>query len=182
MIGRRASQTDVFELAVGVTVSRDVSMKFSAIVLEGIQVDGEGGRCSVRPEQGLVVAQVWEEARKALTAASFTDARQVYRYQIERYVREVDRDTRSIRAEQRERSSGYLRTPLESRPAQDLLDNGFVQRDEGDDLYFAPDAKVLLSDLFLDTHSFRLAPSGVQTMGLVGLATLGVHPSSDTLH
>ena len=41
--------------------------------------------------------------------------------------------------------------------AEDLLESGFIRRvDDGGFDYFGPDASVLLSDAFLDTHCFRL--------------------------
>jgi hypothetical protein len=58
-------------------------------------------------------------------------------------------------------------TPFESLPADSLVAYGFVQRAGMDYLYFAPDAAVLLSDPFLDTHCFRL---GRGADGLLGLA------------
>ncbi len=176
MIGKGSATTDLFEVAAGSSVVQNVRLESSAIRLEGIEVEAAGGRCSVRPEQGLIVADLWEEARKALTAAAFTDAQQVYRYQTTRYVRDIDRDTKIIRDERRERSAGYQRTPFESRPPEDLLENGFVQTDPDGDLYFAPDANVLLSDPFLDTHCFKLQQGDDQAEGLVGL---GFEPVGD---
>ena len=170
MIGKGAVQTDLFDVFVGATVSRDVRLEPSAIALEGIQIEAEGGRCSVRPEQGLLVADLWDEVRKALSAAAFTDEQQVYRYLTTGYVRDIERDTKIIRDEQRQRSAGFQRTPYESRPAEDLLENGFVQSDPDGDLYFAPDANVLLSDPFLDTHCFKLEQGDDDAGGLVGLA------------
>ena len=66
-----------------------------------------------------------------------------------------------------QRREGYMLTPFESLPADSLVHYGFVQSDGRDQMYYAPDAGVLLSDPFLDTHCFRLA-SGRE--GLVGLA------------
>ena len=151
-------------------MTQDVRLEPSAIALRGIQVEAEGGRCRVRPEQGLMVADLWEEARKALSAAAFTEEQRVYRYLTTKYVRDIDRDTKIIRNEQRQRSAGFQRTPFESRPAEDLIENGFVQSDPDGDLYFAPDAKVLLSDPFLDTHCFKLERGDDEAEGLVGLA------------
>ena len=68
-----------------------------------------------------------------------------------------------------------MTTPFESRPAEDLIENGFVQRDGRDFLYYAPDASVLLSDAFLDTHCFKMVASRNEE-GLVGL---GFEPTGD---
>lgn len=60
-------------------------------------------------------------------------------------------------------------TPYESRPADELVSEGFVQGDGNADVFFAPDAAVLLSDAFLDTHCFHLA-EGSGTAGRIGLS------------
>jgi len=170
MIGLATEETEVFPVEAGASVRRVVHMQSSAIMLEGIKVEAEGGRCRIRPEEGLAVAEVWDEARKALSAAAYTDDASVYRYRTLRYVRDLDRDTRAVKDEQRQRSGGYLRTPFESRPAEDLLENGFVQSTADGDLYFAPDAGVLLSDAFLDTHCFGLETGAEEAEGLLGLS------------
>ena len=46
--------------------------------------------------------------------------------------------------------------PIESRPVEVLLDGGRVVRKSGGNRYFGPDAHVLLSDEFLDTHCMQL--------------------------
>ena len=196
MIGKAMGRTPSFSLAAEETVAHELRLMSSAIVLEGISVEAESGRCSVRPEQGMIISDVWEEARKALSAAAFTDDQEVYRYQTLSYVREIDRETRIVRSEQSDRSTRYRRTPFSSRPAEDLLENGFVQSDDQGDVYYAPDAAVLLSDPFLDTHCFRLAQGEDEAEGLIGLAfeptggrgrvpdiagTLWIDPSSSEL-
>ncbi|GIS79906.1 MAG: hypothetical protein CM1200mP14_14720 [Gammaproteobacteria bacterium] len=53
MIGKATVETDLFQVAAGATATQDVRLESSAIVLEGLQVEAEGGRCRVRPSQGL---------------------------------------------------------------------------------------------------------------------------------
>jgi hypothetical protein len=62
-----------------------------------------------------------------------------------------------------------MRTPFESLAAEELVFEGFVQADGRESMYYAPDASVLLSDAFLDTHCFRLARRDDGTLSLVGL-------------
>lgn len=69
-----------------------------------------------------------------------------------------------------------METPFESHPAEDLVQRGFVQEDGRGYLYMAPDASVLLSDAFLDTHCFRVADAGREGDGLIGL---GFEPTGD---
>lgn len=169
MIGMATAETGLFSIAEGVTVAEELRLESSAIQLEGIEVEMDSGRCSVRPGgEGLLVATVWDEARKALEAASLTDQRGSYRYETMMYDRRLDRAGVILSEEQNHRE-GYMRTPFESRPAADLAANGYVQRDGRDYLYFAPDATVLLSDDFLDTHCFRLDNSAPTEEGYLGL-------------
>lgn len=157
MIGMATGRTEAFAIASGTTISQELRLASRAIQLEGLEVEMEGGRCQVRPqEEGLLVARVWDEARKALSAAAFTDNVGSYRYETMTYERRIDRETGIMLSEEQNRREGYMATPFESRPAEDLVANGFVQDDGPGQLYFAPDASVLLSDAFLDTHCFRL--------------------------
>jgi hypothetical protein len=168
MIGMAIHESEPFEVAAGMSVAQDVRLESSAIQLDGIEVRVEGGRCTLEPEGGLAVALVWEEARKALSAAAFTDERGTYRYETMIYNRQLDDDL-AILSEEETRNEGYMRTPFDSRPAEDLVSNGFVQADGEDRIYYAPNAAVLLSDAFLDTHCFRLAEEEAATEGMIGL-------------
>ncbi len=177
MIGMATAETELFDVASGTTISRDIRLTSRAIRLEGIDVELEAGRCEVRPGgEGLLVAQVWDEARKALSAAAFTEQRGTYRYRTMTYNRRLHRDTRLILSEEQSERQGYMRTPFESRPAEDLVENGFVQPDGAEYLYFAPDAAVLLSDPFLDTHCFKIVDMGRGPEGLLGL---GFEPTGE---
>ncbi len=170
MIGMATSESELFEVADGMSVPRDVRLESSAIQLEGIEVELDGGRCTLRPgEEGLAIATVWDEARKALSAAAFTDQQGAYRYETMIYNRQLDLSL-TILSEEESRRAAYMNTPFDSRPAEDLVNNGFVQDDGRERLYFAPNAAVLLSDVFLDTHCFRLARAGGATEGMIGLA------------
>lgn len=176
MIGMGTTQTDVFAVSDGATITQEVRMESRAIELEGLEVELEAGRCTVRPgAEGALVAQIWDEARKALSAASLTDERGRYRYETIMYDRQIDRETGVVLDEERKRREGYMNTPFESHPAEDLVENGFVQRDGQGYLYMAPDATVLLSDPFLDSHCFRVAER--RDDGLIGL---GFEPTGET--
>lgn len=176
MIGMATAETASFSISEGATITEELRLESSAIQLEGIEVEMEAGRCSVRPSEGLLVASVWDEARKALSAASLTDETGAYRYETMQYDRQLSREGVMLDEQQRRRE-GYMLTPFESRPAEDLAENGYVQRDGRDFIYFAPDASVLLSDAFLDTHCFKVADAGSGNPdGFVGL---GFEPTGE---
>ncbi len=144
-------------------------MPVVAVELSGVSVEAER-RCVARREEGLELARVWEEARKALAATRWTEERQLFTFRLYRYSRVLDPNTLVI---QRENSDSVWRTggkPFITPPAEELIANGFVQRSAHGELYYAPDAEVLLSDPFLDTHCFTLEHEDDERPGLVGLA------------
>ena len=167
-IGYETTVSDSFRLDPGQQFGIRLETSQTAIRLEGIRVEGNQ-RCTVRPGEGLQLAAVWEEARKALTVQDWTEREGSYRFQVTRYERELDPLNETVQSESRQVTSGVIGNPLSSLPAEDLLTNGFI-RDLGNRTYdyFAPDASVLLSDQFLDTHCLRLTvdPDRLNEMGL----------------
>ena len=178
MIGMATRETEPFDVTQGVAEPLELSLDPRPIDLEGIDVMADRRRCTARPAaEGLVVATLWEEARKALSAAALTERQGLYRYETMRYERDMDPSTRLVVREEESRRDGYMRVPFESVPTSELLDGGFLRRDGSELVYYAPDANLLLSDEFLDTHCFRLAArdevTGVIGLGFEPLATRG---------
>lgn len=148
-----------------------LSMETGAIEIEGISVEAEG-RCEVRPEGDLTVGQVWSEVRKALEAAGLTQERNTYQYRTRSYTRTVEEETGRVADQSSRFGNTYQTTPFVSRPVEELLERGFVQDDDdrpGGAMYYAPDAPVLVSDPFLDTHCMRLVRGDDDNAGLVGV-------------
>ena len=167
MIGRETRESPAFQVTSEERFSQELSLPIRAIPLRGITAEGSP-RCAVRPEEGERTAVLWEEARKALEVNAWALDQELFRYQVENRVREYDPEGHRVRNERREVLSGFFREPFRSRPASDLATRGFVQAIDGDTLAFAPDAAVLLSDPFLDTHCFELQQG--EEDQLVGLA------------
>ena len=61
-IGYRATYSDPFFLAPGDTLVVGLEANIEPVSLAGIEAEA-GRRCRVRPEEGLAVSRVWEEAR-----------------------------------------------------------------------------------------------------------------------
>jgi len=168
-IGYATTYSDFFDLSVTDTLMVDIVARIEAVSLAGIEAEAES-RCRVRPEDGLAVTRVWDEARKALEAADWTQARGYYQYEMQRVNRHMDRDNRRVISEERSYDRGYRQTPYVSRPAEELMEEGFARLRPTESVYWAPDAAVLLSDPFLDTHCFRLHRDESRAPGLLGLA------------
>ncbi|MEJ2207189.1 MAG: carboxypeptidase-like regulatory domain-containing protein, partial [Gemmatimonadota bacterium] len=98
----------------------ELGLESHAIELEGLSVEGEE-RCTLRPEAGLRVAEVWDEVRKALEAALWTEEQGVYEYRTRRYSRDVEEQTGLVKNQQTRRGRVYLQAPYESLPAEDLI-------------------------------------------------------------
>ena len=169
-IGHARVLSDPIPIDRGVTVVYRLETPLEAIILAGIEVDSSR-RCEVRPGQGLPTATAWEEARKALEATSRTSGLCVYRYAIRRYERELDARGRRVRSEQSRIVRGQvLATPFRSLDVENLLEHGFVRPDGEGSIYYGPDADVLLSDAFLDTHCMSLVEGEDEAEGLLGLS------------
>jgi hypothetical protein len=72
MIGYAGVTSEDVELAAGQTVERTIRVPVRAIALDGIQV-AAGARCRPRPGSGPETARLWDEARKALEVASWSE-------------------------------------------------------------------------------------------------------------
>lgn len=169
-IGHRSSYSDTLHLGGADTVQVRMSARVQAIPLAEIRVEGEG-RCTVRPREGEATARIWEEARKALAAAAWSRENQAYRFRVMTYVRRLDSTGRLVEEERSEYTDTWSRKPFRSLAANLLADRGFMERTEsGGSIWYAPDAEVLLSDAFLDTHCMRARSGRGDNAGLVGLA------------
>ena len=153
----------------GVTAVYRLETPVEAILLAGIDVRSSR-RCEIRPGRGVSTATVWEEARKALEATSRTSGLGVYRFVIRHYERELDARGRRVRSEQSRIQRGEIAGPPRSLNVESLLEKGFTRLEGDGTIYYAPDADVLLSDLFLDTHCMSLAEGEDEAEGLLGLA------------
>ena len=168
-IGHASVESDPFALGRGTTVVRRLESPVEAITLAGIDVESNR-RCEVRPGQGEATAMVWEEARKALVAAWRTSETGIYRYTVRRHEREWDSRARNVRSEQIEDVEFWEGpTAFSAQGIDDLLENGFTRRHDGASSFYGPDAAVLLSDPFLDTHCMSLSEGEDEAEGLLGL-------------
>lgn len=180
MIGMATAETEPFQVDRGATVHRELRLEPSPIPIAGLSVEGDE-RCRTGPAEGIVTARLWDEARTALTAAAIADEQSLYRFHILLFEQDLDRDRRVVERSRQSQKEVAVRTPFVSRLVEHLMRHGFVERSGGTDLYLAPDAHVLLSEPFLDSHCFgvREGRSGAESEGLVGLT---FEPTADRGH
>lgn len=168
-IGHGSVYSEPFELEPGEEISIRLEAPVEAIRLPGLEVPAASRGCVARPEEGLATARLWDEARKALENSFWGREGELVRFETVVYQRRLDPETLSVREEEAERQVGTGVRPFRSVPPDVLAARGFVQATDSGTYYFAPDEEVLLSDVFLDDHCFRVLRSR-EHPELVGLA------------
>ncbi|HEX2187977.1 MAG TPA: carboxypeptidase-like regulatory domain-containing protein [Longimicrobiaceae bacterium] len=168
-IGFESTVTPPLRLEQGAVVETRVTVSSRAVALDAIVVGG-AAQCAVRARDDAAAAALWEEARKALAVSAWTERAESLQVVAARWERELDRQGMFILAERRDSIVGRLQTPFRSLPAEELAAAGYRREESDGAWYYAPDAEVLLSDSFLDTHCFRAVRGRGRARGLVGLA------------
>lgn len=154
----------------GDTLDLAIHLSSTPIEMEGLDVIVEGPRCpntSVSPG----VAELWSQAREMLTAISVSAAAESTTYSVsirKRDYRPGGFGRGSVEIESVDTVHAVGRMPMQSAPAAFLMREGFIVPSNDTVSYYAPDAEVLLSDLFLSTHCFqeRAHPSDPRFAGL----------------
>ncbi len=164
-IGYATTYSAFFSISVGDTLTVQIAAPVEAISLEGVSAT-VGPRCHLHPEEGLAVAKIWNEARKALAAARWTQERGLYRYEMLGIKRFRDERGRKVEFEDRVYGQALVSVPYIARAADSLVYGGFARFSAEASEYWAPDAAVLLSDSFLDTHCLRIRSGGSELVGL----------------
>lgn len=165
-IGFASSTVGPFRLATGADRTVPLSVSSAPVALPTITVEGEGGTCRLDAEEGETVWRLWDEARKVLQVSEIVEGKTVFKTEVmERFVDPFDK---AIGSEHTEFITAVGSSPFGVSSAEDLHDRGFVRDSSGGrKAYYGPDARVLLSEVFQETHCFRPIKG---RDGLVGLA------------
>ena len=170
-IGFESTLSTLIELAVGETVDHVMVVPVQAVQLEELTVAADPV-CDVRPDVGARTAEVWEEARKALSVVAWAESREILQYRLVHHEREFDPRTLRVRDERSWPSSWWTRgSPFRSLRPEELAEAGYVRSAEADSfVYYAPDAAVVLSESFAELHCFGIRVGGGDREGLIGLS------------
>jgi hypothetical protein len=159
-VGYHDTRSEAFELGEGDVARPTVRSAVRAVSLDGIRVDATKA-CSAAMGGDPQVSTLWSEARKGLEIVDWAEATEVFRYHVSEERMVLDASDLTVTAlREQPRRGVYARGPYISRPAAELASDGYVRPvpDAPEEWeYFAPDAGVLLSGSFLDTHCFRIA-------------------------
>jgi hypothetical protein len=151
-----------------------------AVVLSAVNVRDKE-TCRVGADTGMMVARVWDEARKAVLSSQLSsdDAPLVADW-IE-YDRMLDSSGRIVRSQHVKSARNPTTHAFHSLPADQLADRGYVVSDNTGTTYYAPDADVLLSDSFASTHCFHLAaaPNDAHVIGVAFSPSRGRRDAPD---
>ena len=151
-IGVATVQSDLFDAVSGRVVALDLTVRSEVIDLEGVSVSGEA-RCRIDDDGGA--SRIWDLARRALDVAAWSDEMGMYEYTSEQWRRQYGANGRAVLTQESRTETRVGQQAFRSLPADTLALRGYVQGDDDDRYFYAPDASVLLSDSFLDTHCFR---------------------------
>ncbi len=155
-IGYAPTVARMFDIAGGAPSHVVLFATTAPIVLPAMTSRGKT-ECRVRPDTGLVVAKVWEEARKAMLATQLSGADTTLVGEWMEYDRSLDSTNRVVRDQRVNVIHDVTSHVFKSRSADSLARLGYVIADSSGIAFFAPDANALLSDTFTDTHCFRLS-------------------------
>ncbi|MFL5539421.1 MAG: carboxypeptidase regulatory-like domain-containing protein [Longimicrobiaceae bacterium] len=176
-VGYAAALSPPLELAAGQTIPYRLAASAERVRLEALvaTAGGDSRRCTVRPGTGEETAALWEEARKALEAAVATRQQYPYLFRTERRIRVLDAATLGVRRETVQPTERVSESPYVAVSPEQLAAQGYVQQ-VGSSIHFhAPDAAILLSDPFLESHCFRGRRADRDHAGMVGLGFEPVH-------
>jgi hypothetical protein len=168
-IGFRPSAGPTVMIGAGASEAVRIVFGAEAVRLAAVPVR-ERETCRVTADTGLVVARLWEEARKAmLTTQLGGEGAPLVAEWIE-YDRMLDSAARLVREQHVRTSRNPTTHAFRSLSAELLANRGYVVDDTTGTMYYAPDAEVLLSETFAATHCFHLATArGAEAATLIGV-------------
>ena len=153
-----------YTLEAGREIRRELRLPSERLLLPSLEVAGSS-RCAPVAQGGPLAAALWEEIRKALAASIITGNQWKLPLHVRVFQRDVDFGGRAVR-ERLEQSEVVQNHRYVALPAADLATRGFIFETDTITLYAAPDAELLLSDEFVDTHCFRAVQGAGSRVGL----------------
>ena len=165
-IGQQPWRSPVFALAAGTTYPVTFQVDAKPYELPALTVEGKRSRCGVRPGEEGIVGGLLEAAQVALQLAKATSDEGRLTFSTASYLKQLTPDLRLLDSTLAD-ATRLASWPIESAHPDSLRVWGFVrqppevervttaQTDAGP-IYYGPDARVLFSDWFLETHCFRV--------------------------
>jgi hypothetical protein len=176
-IGWRPTLAGPYTVAAGETKRANIDATGNRILLDPIIVT-DHSECRVRPDSAAAAFVVWDEARKALLAASMTTAEPLT-MTLMRTEQELDRSGNHVNWDSTTTLSGSSLRPFVSLPPEKLARDGYMAADaEGNKTYWGPDADVLLSESFLSSHCIHIVRPSADIADSARLVGVGFSPAT----
>lgn len=169
MIGYRMHSGESFLVEEGESVERDIQLQPEAVELGDLSARGER-RCHVQPEEGEETYRLWEAARKALTAARAAEEDQLLALRVRVFRRSLDRSLQVESLDTAVVREGRGMEPFRAPSPDSVSRRGYVVERDDERIYHGVDARILLSDTFLQDHCFRTRTEDPPRSEWVGLA------------
>lgn len=177
-VGYRPTALPPVTVAAAGTVDVRLVLGVESVSLAAITVR-RSDVCRARENGGDRVAQVWEEARKALLVARTGGGGDPLVAEWTQYDRQFDSTGQRLLDQAIQRTRAPSERPFRSQDAAILARDGYAVEESGEVIYYAPDADVLLSDTFAATHCFQLTDAPPGQPGLIGLRFRPVEAARD---
>ena len=174
-IGFRPTLVPAFDIAAGEARNLPITLNGEAIVLSTIKVAGKSV-CKVQKDSGEVVAHLWEEARKAITATQLSSATSKQQVRWKVYDRLTDLSNQKVLSESNSSQSANAMKAFVSTSPDSLARFGYVSEEATGTVYHAPDADALISDQFASLHCFRVELPSKAHADWIGI---GFKPAKD---
>ncbi|MDF1506354.1 hypothetical protein, partial [Roseisolibacter sp. H3M3-2] len=150
------------------TVRHEATLRTRASRLTEVVVQSKR-TCETLDAADAAAASVWQAAQAALAATALTEAERRVRVRARTFERDLSSDGR-VRTEETLSDRVITGRPFETLASADLAARGYVRANAGGTMYYAPDARVLLSEEFAGTHCVRAVRGRGAESGMVGLA------------
>lgn len=156
-IGFRPATSAPVALSPGDDATQDLLVAAVPFTLDTVRVVGRNACRAIGDSSTFAI---WEQVRTALTAAQLTARVRNLEATLVSYERTLEMDLRTIREQSSGIKSGFVTQPWSSLPPESLRRRGYVVIGADNfTTYHAPGLEVLLSDVFLEDHCFRLERS-----------------------
>ncbi len=148
----------------------DLRLEPRPLVLAGLEAAADPRCGSTDPAAANLIYGLWTDARVALRAAVVAGDEGLVRFRTRVWTRTLNDRGQLLRVAHNEEGEA-LRHPFHTLLPRELAEEGYVREGEEGWVFHAPDANVLLSESFADTHCFSLERGGLlRNRGMVGLA------------